>query len=119
REFVFKNQEGNPIKEDKWRAKYWYRALRTCEIRARKFYTTRHTFISAALSQGVNPKWLAEYCGTSLAMIEKHYGRYIKSDSKEQLKRVFEPKTGTFTGTQHSEGGAEKTEIMKRVKERK
>jgi len=33
----------------------------------------------------VNIEWLAEYCGTSVAMIEKHYGRYIKSDSREQL----------------------------------
>ena len=25
-------------------------------------------------------------------MIEKHYGRYIKSDSQEQLERIFGPK---------------------------
>src|SRR5207249_8035097 len=68
-----KNQEGNPIREDKWRGKYWYRALRACGMRARKFYTTRHTFISDALSHGLNIKWVAEYCGTSVAMIEKHY----------------------------------------------
>jgi hypothetical protein len=28
---------------------------------------------------------LAEYCGTSLTMIEKHYGRYIRNDAREQL----------------------------------
>jgi integrase len=81
----------------------WYRALRACEIKARKFYATRHTFISDALSHGVNIKWLAEYCGSSVAMIEKHYGRYIKSDSEEQLQRVFERQTGTFAETQRSE----------------
>ena len=100
-DFVFKNHEGRPINEDKWRKKYWYRALRACNIRPRKFYASRHTFISAGLSNGVNPKWLAEYCGTSVAMIEKHYGRYIKSDSQEQLQRVFGAKTGTFYGTLH------------------
>ena len=57
------------------------------------------TFISLALSRGVNIKWLAEYCGTSVAMIEKHYGRYIKSDSEEQLERLFEVKTETFAET--------------------
>ena len=98
-DFAFKNQDGNPIKEDKWRGKYWYRALRACGIRARKFYATRHTFISDALSQGANIKWLAEYCGTSVSMIEKHYGRYIKSDSREQLERLFRAKTETFTET--------------------
>ena len=32
-------------------------------------------------------------------MIEKHYGTYIKSDSKEQLQRLFGAKTETFTET--------------------
>ena len=41
--------------------------------------------ISDALSHGVNIRWQAEYCGTSVAMIGKHYGWYVKSDSQEQL----------------------------------
>ena len=85
-----------PIQADKWRSKHWYRALRACNVRPRKFYATRHTFISDALSQGINIKWVAEYCGTSVAMIEKHYGRYIKSDSAEQLRRLFAPQTETL-----------------------
>jgi hypothetical protein len=36
-DFVFKNQEGRPINEDKWRKKYWYRALTACNIKPRKF----------------------------------------------------------------------------------
>lgn len=32
---------------------------------------------SIALTGGVNLKWLAEYCGTSIAMIETHYGRFL------------------------------------------
>jgi len=35
-DFVFKNQQGNPINENKWRAKYWYRALRACGVRPRR-----------------------------------------------------------------------------------
>jgi hypothetical protein len=57
------------------------------------FTPTRHTFISHALSRGTNIKWLAQYCGTSIQMIEKHYGKYIKSDAKEQLKKLFEGET--------------------------
>jgi len=52
--------EGNPITEDKWRAKC-YRALRALGLRARTFYATRHTFISDALSHGLDIKWEAEY----------------------------------------------------------
>ncbi len=98
-DFVFKNVEGRLINEDKWRKKYWYRALRVCSLRPRKFYATRHTFISVGLSNGANIKWLADYCGTSVAMIEKHYGRYVKSDSQEQLERLFGAKTETLSET--------------------
>lgn len=36
-DFVFKNQEGRAINEDKRRKKHSYRALRSCSIRPRKF----------------------------------------------------------------------------------
>jgi hypothetical protein len=84
-------------------------------VRPRKFYATRHTFISDALSQGANIKWLAEYCGTSVAMIEKHYGRYIKSDSREQLERLFGAKTETFTGTLRVGSDGERSEVFEKV----
>jgi hypothetical protein len=47
-------------------------------------------------------------------MIEKHYGRYIKSDSEEQLKRLFEVKTETFTETLRFGSRAGKTQLVKR-----
>ncbi len=114
-DFVFKNREGRPINEDKWRKKYWYRALRACGVRPRKFYATRHTFISIGLSQGLNIKWLAEYCGTSVTMIEKHYGRYIKNDSKEQLARLFGAKPETFSETLRTGTNDEEAEIAEGV----
>ena len=101
-DLVFKNSEGRPIDEDKWRKKYWYRALRACSIRPRKFYATRHTFISDALSQELTSSGWLSIADTSVAMIEKHYGRYIKSDSEEQLERISGPKPETFTETLRS-----------------
>jgi hypothetical protein len=41
---------------------------------------TRHTFIAGALSEGANLRGLAEYCGTSVQMIEQSYGRYVRKD---------------------------------------
>src|SRR6266851_1691011 len=58
----------------------WFRCLRSLGTRPRKFYMTRHTFIAWALSEGANLKGLAEYCGTSVQMIEQSYGRYIRKD---------------------------------------
>ena len=44
--YVFLSHEGRPIDFHTWRAKIWYRALRAKELRVRKPYTMRHTFIS-------------------------------------------------------------------------
>jgi hypothetical protein len=58
----------------------WFRCLRSLGIRPRKACSTRHTFIAWALSEGANMKGLAEYCGTSVAVIERSYGRFIRGD---------------------------------------
>ena len=84
-DFVFKNLQGRPIFPDAFVKKFWHPALRALNLRPRKFYATRHTFISAALGRGVRIKWLAEYCGTSVDMIERHYGRYVRGDAAAQL----------------------------------
>jgi hypothetical protein len=84
--FVFVNQRnGDPIDQSEWPKDHWRAALRATGIRPRKFYATRHTFISVALSRGVNLKWLAEYCGTSVAMIERSYGRFLAAGADHQL----------------------------------
>jgi len=62
--------------------KHWRRALRAAGLRPRKFYATRHTFISVAVSTpGVSMKWVADYCGTSVEMIERHYARYLHDNA--------------------------------------
>ena len=33
-----------------------------------------------ALGRGCKPKWVAKYCGTSLEMLDKHYGRWMDDD---------------------------------------
>src|SRR5262249_50654607 len=82
---------GNPIDEDRFVRQHWPKALRATGLRPRKFHATRHTFISCALSQGVNLKWLADYCGTSVAMIEDHYGRWLRGDDSPLQPRTAPP----------------------------
>lgn len=107
--YFFRNPDGNPITTQWWPKKSWYPVLRAIGIRPRKFYATRHTFISWALSQGANLKWLAEYCGTSVEMIERSYGKYMTSDGLDPLIRAlatrkasphFRGEDGTPTGPQ-------------------
>ena len=52
------------------------------------FYTLRHTHISMALLAGVQAQILAENCGTSVAMIEKHYAKFLHSDRRAQFNLV-------------------------------
>ena len=75
------------------------------EIWPRKFYATRHSFISTALSKGCNLRWVAEYCGTSVEMIEKSYGKYIADDGANPLLRSL----GGAKGQTLSQTFAEKT----------
>ena len=49
------------------------------------------------VKQRVNIKWLGGYCGTSVATIERHYGKYIKSDAAEQLLKLAGTVTPTVT----------------------
>ncbi len=80
-----------PIDQRDWPRDHWHAALRATGVRPRKFYATRHTFISVALTNGVNVKWLAERCGTSVAMIEKHYGKFLEGQTEAQLRLLMGP----------------------------
>jgi len=46
-------------------------------------------------------------------MIEKHYGRYIKSDSRAQLAKLFDIQPGTFAGTPHVGERRGRRQVMK------
>jgi len=91
-DFVFTNSKnGGPIDQREWPKDHWRQALRGAGVRHRKFYATRHTFISVGLTKGLNLKFLAEYCGTSVAMIERSYGRFLASHVDEQLALLQRP----------------------------
>jgi hypothetical protein len=58
-------------------------------IRLRKFYATKHTYVSLALTRGVNLAWLSEQTGVAATTLLKHYGKFIHTldaDRVELLK---------------------------------
>ena len=71
--YVFVNKLGEPMDAKKWGEHNWRAPLETLGIRHRKFYATRHTFITEAINRGENHLAVAQYCGTSLAMIQADY----------------------------------------------
>lgn len=51
-------------------------------------YTLRHSFITQALTDGMATLDVARLVGTSIGMIEKHYGHLIASAARERLAEV-------------------------------
>ena len=85
--FVFTTPTGKPIDEVNFQSREWRRALAALKIRPRPFYNTRHTYISEMLDLGARPLWVAKQTGTSLEMIEHHYGR--PRDTADELDKLI------------------------------
>ncbi|PHS70128.1 MAG: hypothetical protein COB22_08370 [Cycloclasticus sp.] len=51
-------------------------------------YSLRHYHISKALLAGLPLQLVAENCGTSVKMIEKHYGKFTPNDRREMFNKV-------------------------------
>ncbi len=52
---------------------------------ATTYYALRHSYISSQLKAGVPPQIVAENVGTSVTMIEKHYGKFLPSEKRRWL----------------------------------
>lgn len=51
-------------------------------------YTLRHSFITQALLDSVSTLEVSRIVGTSLVMIEKHYGHLVQDSARERLAKV-------------------------------
>lgn len=51
-------------------------------------YTLRHSFITQAIADGMTTLDVARLCGTSVGMIEKHYGHLVASSARKRLAAV-------------------------------
>ncbi len=51
-------------------------------------YSCRHTHITQALSDGLTTLDVARLTGTSLTMIEKHYGQFVQGAVRDRLAKV-------------------------------
>ncbi|MGH7796622.1 MAG: hypothetical protein ACREQ2_17290 [Candidatus Binatia bacterium] len=81
------NKYGDTLDSNQWVKDYWARSLKALGIRYRKFYCARHTFITEAVKRGWLLSKIAQYCGTSVAMIETNYCGTLTLDDRT----VFEP----------------------------
>jgi integrase len=84
-ELVFPNGYNKPIDSSHFSEKYWKTVLEVCEIPYREPYTTRHTFISHALAQGMNPLEVAAITGHDVSTLFKHYAGLINKTKLPEL----------------------------------
>jgi integrase len=85
---LFPAPEGGPIHLDNFRRREWAPALEAAGVRRRRIYDLRSTFISHALAAGVSVFELAKVAGTSVRMIERHYGALLDGSAASIAGRL-------------------------------
>jgi integrase len=89
-QLVFPNSRGGYIDLHNFRQRHWRPALRAAGIEPlRQPYDLRHTYATFALRAGVSAFALSRYMGTSLAMIDLHYG-HLASDDRQQAVALLD-----------------------------
>lgn len=86
--YLLTRDDGRP-----WGHSDWDEAVKSAAERAKLpaatcLYTLRHSFITQALLEGVSTLEVSRIVGTSLTMIEKHYGHLVYETARERLNKV-------------------------------
>jgi len=76
---VFTSPKGTYIDDHNFRNRAWVTILGRLGIPYRKPYTTRHTLISHALEQGMNPVLVAQLTGHDVQTLYQHYAGCVVS----------------------------------------
>jgi len=88
RAYLLLRDDGTP-----WGTSHQHRPIKAA-VRAAKlpretvFYSLRHYHISKALLAGIPAQVVAENCGTSIRMLEKHYGKFMAADRRAMFNAV-------------------------------
>lgn len=84
---VFTNVAGGPIEPNSL-LRHWYPCLRSLGIRVRGLYAMKDTYISTALTAGVNTVWLEAQTGVRYETMKRHYGKWVRSEGANQLRKL-------------------------------
>jgi integrase len=87
---LFPSVRGSYLDLHNFRTRAWKPAQRAAGIEPlRRVYDLRHTFATFALRAGISTFDLSRYMGTSLAMIDRHYG-HLARDGREHAIRLLD-----------------------------
>jgi integrase len=84
---LFPSPGGGHLDLHNFRNRNWKPAQEAAGIAPlRRIYDLRHTFASFALRAGISTFDLSRYMGTSLAMIDRHYGHLARDGREHAIK---------------------------------
>src|SRR5215204_5652914 len=87
---LFPSAGGGYVDLHNFRNRNWKPAQKAAGIEPRRrVYDLRHTFATFALRAGISTGDLSRYMGTSLAMIDRHYG-HLARDGREHAIRLLD-----------------------------
>jgi integrase len=90
---VFPAPRGGYLNLRNWRTRDWHPALEAAGLEKRGPNSLRHTFATWFLIESDDRWLLAKMMGTSVQMIEQHYGHLLavhQNASREILEAVYE-----------------------------
>ncbi len=86
---VFPAQRGGPRNLDNWRRRVWAPAVEaSATATPARIYDLRSTFASNALAAGITVFTLSKVMGTSVKMLEHHYGSLLDGQTPELAARL-------------------------------
>ena len=106
---VFPSPNGGHFDLHNFRNRYWKPAQLAAGITPlRRVYDLRHTFATFALRAGISTFDLSPYMGTSLGMIDRHYG-HLARDGRQAAghvhrRRVRRPRGGRSVDAERAQG---------------
>jgi integrase len=87
--YVFAGPKRGPFDVHNFRRREWNVAVETSGIDTpARLYDLRSTFASNALAAGITVYELARIMGTSVSMIEAHYGALLDTAHESMLERL-------------------------------
>ncbi len=86
--YLFTRPDGRPWDKDSWKGPIKDAAKRADLSAALTAYTLRHSVITDLIREGLPILTVAQLAGTSVAMIEKHYGHLVRSDAEAALAAI-------------------------------
>lgn len=82
---LFPSPRGCHLSLSNWRHDHWHPALEAVGLEKRGPYTLRHTYATFAIAADVSLFHLARVMGTSVRMIDEHYG-HLLPDFEEHVR---------------------------------